>query len=106
MSFQNQYNEYQQTIRALQEHMATISSQIAEHRVVRETLSKVPQDRKAWRLADTAMVETNAKDAGEVLDEKLRGLEQLQVKLEEECQGVQKEFDDWKVKNNVKIVRG
>lgn len=106
MSFQNQYNEYQQTIRALQEHMASISSQLAEHKVVRETLAKVPGERKAWRLADTAMVETNAADAGKVLDEKIAGLVQLQGKLEQECQGVQKEFDEWKVKNNVKIVRG
>jgi prefoldin subunit 5 len=122
-NFQAQYDEYQQTIRALQEHAVSVDSQIYEHEVVLQTLQSVPAERKAWRLvsngndapstsgtetptASGALVETTAKGAGETLAETMKGLQELKSKLEEEVVQTKKEFDDWKVKNNVKVVRG
>lgn len=122
-NFQAQYDEYQHTIRALQEHAVTVDSQIYEHEVVLDTLQSVPADRKAWRLVSSgndvpstngkdtpttsgALVETTAKGAGETLAETMKGLKELKSKLEQEVAQTRKEFDEWKVKNNVKVVRG
>lgn len=126
MSFQAQYDEYQQTLQALHDNAISVDSQLYEHEIVADTLKGVPADRKAWRLISNgdsgvivggkgkedqavsssgALVETNAGDAHAKLLETIKGLQQLKEKLEKETVEVRKEFDDWKVKNNVKIVR-
>lgn len=125
MSLQYKYDEYQQTIRSLQEHVVSVESQLYEHEIVVETLRGVPEDRKAWRLVSNgdsvlksnadegddktsgsgALVETTAKDARLKLEETISGLKSLKAKLESEIVDVKKEFEDWKTKNNVKIVQ-
>lgn len=128
------YDEYQQTIRSLQEHVVSVESQLYEHEIVIETLQGVPSDRKAWRMVSNgdsivtkgkdngengengengdggasagALVETSAGDACIKLQETTKGLKELKVKLETEISDVRKEFEEWKVKNNIKIVRG
>lgn len=129
MSFQAQYDEYQQTLQSLQEHVVSVESQLYEHEIVAETLKGVPAERRAWRLISNgesgvvvkgsqekdggaaaesssgALVETNAGDARKKLLETIKGLEELKEKLQKETEEVKKEFDEWRVKNNVKIVR-
>ncbi|KGK34375.1 hypothetical protein JL09_g6477, partial [Pichia kudriavzevii] len=40
MSLQDTYDEYQQTIRALEEHITSIETQLYEHEIVIDTLKK------------------------------------------------------------------
>lgn len=128
MSFQAQYDEYQQTLQSLQEHVVSLESQLYEHEIVVETLKGVPAERRAWRLVSSgdsgvvvtdktdkdggavgsssgALVETNAGEAQKKLEETIKGLKQLREKLEKEAAGVKKEFEEWRVKHNVKVVR-
>ncbi|ODQ44104.1 hypothetical protein PICMEDRAFT_37638 [Pichia membranifaciens NRRL Y-2026] len=112
MSFQAQYDEYQQTLQSLQDHVVSLESQLYEHEIVVETLKGVPAERRAWRLdggavgsSSGALVETNAGEAQKKLEETIKGLKQLREKLEKEAAGVKKEFEEWRVKHNVKVVR-
>lgn len=122
MSYQAKYDEYQQTLQQLEEHLISIESQLYEHEIVSETLKSVPSDRKAWRMISNgdnsvisnkegatassgALIETNAGDANKKLLETIKGLKQLKSKLEKEESEIKKEFNDWKVKNNVKVYR-
>lgn len=128
-ALQNKYDEYNQTIRSLEEHLQSVESQIYEHKIVVETLKGVPSDRKAWRLinngdsvvssakedtslnsevntANGALVETTAGSAAVKLDETINGLNELKSKINKEVTDLKKEFDDWKQKNHIKIFRG
>lgn len=117
MSLQDKYDDYQHTIRSLQEHSTSIESQIYEHEIVISTLKNVPTSRKAWKLINNgntnditpsngALIETNAGDATISLQTTLTGLNDLLNKLNTEINQVRKEFEDWKKKNNIKIVQG
>jgi prefoldin subunit 2 len=118
MALQEKYDEYQHTIRSLQEHVVSVESQLYEHEIVLDTLKSVPAERKAWRLISTgdlpdasvtskgALVETNAGDASTKLDQTITGLTSLKNKLEQEIVDVRKEFDEWKTKHNIKVVQG
>lgn len=120
MNLQQTYDEYQQTIQQLQEHVVSVESQIYEHEVVIDTLKGVPQDRKAWRLVSNGetvmtkedekaisggLVETTAAGAKKKLEKTFESLKTLKNKLEEEIKQTRQEFEDWKKKNNVKIVQ-
>lgn len=121
MSLQDKYDDYQATIRSLQEHMTTIESQIYEHELVLSTLKNVPSTRRAWKLTNNAaaetepstssstngaLIETNAGDAATSLQNTLNGLNTLLNKVNTEVDETRKEFNDWKTKNNIKIVQG
>ncbi|ONH72258.1 Prefoldin subunit 2 [Pichia kudriavzevii] len=115
MSLQDTYDEYQQTIRALEEHITSIETQFYEHEIVIDTLKKVDGERPAWRLVsagDTgvgeassgALVETTASEALSKLETTVKGLNELKTKVGKEVQDVRKEFVEWKTKNNIKVV--
>lgn len=114
------YDEYQQTIQQLQEHIVSVESQVYEHEIVIDTLKTVPVDRKAWRLVSNGesiltneedkaisggLVETTAEGACEKLEKTFTALSTLKSKLEDEIKQTRQEFEDWKKKNNVKIVQ-
>ncbi|TID30076.1 hypothetical protein CANINC_001362 [Pichia inconspicua] len=120
MNLQQTYDEYQQTIQQLQEHVVSVESQIYEHEIVIDTLKGVPQDRKAWRLVSNGdnvltkeeeksisggLVETTAAGAREKLEKTFESLNTLKNKLQDEVNQTRQEFEEWKKKNNIKIVQ-
>lgn len=104
-SLQLQYNKYQEVLETLQNKVTQLDGDISEHKVVLDTLKTLPKDRRCWRMVDSSLVETNCADASTTLQGQLEGMQNASKQLVTEVQGTQKEFTDWKKKNNVKIVR-
>ncbi|KAG7718394.1 hypothetical protein KL949_002753 [Ogataea haglerorum] len=105
MSLQAKYDQFQQTIESLNTKIVQLHSQIDEHGIVLATLKEVPPDRKCYRMVGGSLVELVAGNATKILEENLDGMKKSVDTLTEELKKQQKEFVDWKEKNNIKIVK-
>ncbi|ODV86836.1 hypothetical protein CANARDRAFT_27218 [[Candida] arabinofermentans NRRL YB-2248] len=99
------YDQYQQRIESLSSKLVTIQSEIDEHEIVLSTLVDVPPERKCFRMIGGALVELTVKDALVVLKDNLTGMKSSVEVMKKESVKLQKEFLDWKEKNNIKIVK-
>ncbi|KAH3670595.1 hypothetical protein OGAPHI_001110 [Ogataea philodendri] len=105
MSLQAKYDNFQQTIESLNTKIVQLHAQADEHAVVLETLKEVPAERRCYRMIGGSLVELRAGEASKVLAENLQGMKSTTEKLTEELKTQQKQFLDWKEKNNIKIVK-
>jgi len=56
-------------------------------------------------MVDTCLLEMTCKDARSALSTSIEGMKKSTKQMSEEATKKQKEFADWKQKNNVRIVR-
>ncbi|QPG75471.1 hypothetical protein FOA43_002826 [Brettanomyces nanus] len=102
---QSQYSNYQQIIGTLNDKLSQLDSDLGEHKVVLDSLNKLPEDRRCWRMVDSSLIELQCKEARGVLKNRIEGMEKSIKNLSEETHKKQEEFVDWKQKNNVRIVK-
>lgn len=71
------------------------------HRLVLETLSTVPADRKCFRMINGVMVERKVQDVIPTLQTNHEGLKKVLDELAKQVKAKHDEFSSWKVSSSI-----
>lgn len=74
-------------------------------RLVIESLTPLPADRKCFRLINGVLVERTVKEVLPALKTNSDGLKQVLDELMKQYKSKQDEMDKWKKKNNVQVMQ-
>lgn len=109
-ALQQEYNRFKEVISELESQLSNISTQLQEHGIVDNTLTKIEpekrQGRKCFKMIGGVLVEKSVDDVIKILAEEIKTLKDQRSKLEEELGKNRKELESWMKKHNVKVVQG
>lgn len=74
-------------------------------RLVLETLTPLPEDRKCFRMINGVLVERTVKDVVPALKTNSEGLKKVLEDLVKQYNKQQTEMEKWKKKNNIQVVQ-
>jgi prefoldin subunit 2 len=75
------------------------------HRLVLETLTPLPEDRKCFRMINGVLVERTVKDVVPALKTNSEGLKKVLEDLVKQYNKQQTDMEKWKKKNNIQVVQ-
>lgn len=108
-ALQQKYNSFQSDITELTEQVGTLSSQLQEHLIVDQTLSKIDpskrSDRKCFKMIGGVLVEKTVDDVIKLLDDDIKLLKTQRESTEKLLNTTRKSLEDFIKTNNIKIVR-
>lgn len=102
---QQQYTTYKNNLQQLAQRIGDVEQETEEHKLVLETLSPLPQDRKCFRMINGVLVERTVKDIMPALATNSEGLKKVLDDLVKQYKRQQEEMEKWKKKNNVQVVQ-
>ncbi|KAI4119330.1 MAG: hypothetical protein LQ338_007290 [Usnochroma carphineum] len=95
---QQQYTTYKNNLQQLAERIGNVEQETEEHKLVLETLTPLPGDRKCFRLINGVLVERTVKDVLPALQTNSDGLKKVLNELVKQYKRQQEEMDKWKVR--------
>ncbi|TGZ77833.1 Prefoldin beta-like protein [Ascodesmis nigricans] len=98
------YSNYKNTLQQLAGKIGEVEQEAEEHKLVLDSLSGVPEDRKCFRLINGVLVERTVGDVVPALETNAAGLKSVLEGLVKEYKKKQEEMDEWKAKNNIQVV--
>ncbi|KAF3907106.1 hypothetical protein ABW21_db0203071 [Orbilia brochopaga] len=101
---QNTYSNYKSTLQQLAQKIGDVEQDAEEHKLVLESLTPAPAERKCFRMVNGVLVERTVGDVRPALETNAEGLKKVLDGLVKEYKRVQDEMDAWKAKNNVQVV--
>ena len=104
-AFQIKYNDYKQTLETLQAKIIEVGHDKDEHDVVLSTLKNTDENRKCYRMINSALVETDVKTTIPILSTKRANLEEAIEKMKAELIKTAEEFEKWKKDNKIQVVK-
>ncbi|CAH2448437.1 Cochaperone prefoldin complex subunit [Komagataella phaffii CBS 7435] len=102
--FQKQYDEFQETLEALNNKIGQLQGDIEEHNIVLKTITTAPKDRKCFHMIGGVLIEKTAGEVEPTLKTNVTKMNDAVENLKNEIQNTHKQFEDWKKKTGVKIV--
>lgn len=106
---QQKYNGFQSDITDLQTQIGTITSQLEEHLIVDETLTKIEPEkrpgRKCFKMIGGVLVEKTIDDVIQLLNSDIKLLKEQREILAEKLEATKKSLETFIESNNIKIVR-
>ncbi|AMD20739.1 HDL005Wp [Eremothecium sinecaudum] len=102
---QVKYNEYKQTLGALQSKIIELGNDKDEHELVLVTLRKTDDSRKCYRMVGGTLVETNVKTTIPILETKLSNITSAVSNLKKELIKTAEEFEKWKKVNKIQVIK-
>ncbi|KAI4139922.1 MAG: hypothetical protein L6R39_006045 [Caloplaca ligustica] len=93
---QQQYTTYKTNLQQLAERIGNVESETEEHKLVLETLTPLPQDRKCFRMINGVLVERTVKDVLPALQTNSDGLKKVLEELVKQYKRQQEEMEKWK----------
>ncbi|KAL8985242.1 MAG: hypothetical protein Q9177_004490 [Variospora cf. flavescens] len=102
---QQQYTTYKNNLQQLAEKIGNVEQETEEHKLVLETLTPLPKDRKCFRMINGVLVERTVKDVLPALQTNADGLKKLLDELVKQYKRQQEDMEKWKKKNNVQVVQ-
>ncbi|KAF3279788.1 hypothetical protein TWF173_002049 [Orbilia oligospora] len=93
---QNTYSNYKSTLQQLAQKIGDVETDAEEHKLVLESLTPVPADRKCFRMINGVLVERTVGDVRPSLETNAEGLKKVLDGLVKEYKRVQDEMDSWK----------
>ncbi|RKU40606.1 hypothetical protein DL546_001579 [Coniochaeta pulveracea] len=102
---QVQYSAYKDTLQQIASKIGSVEQEAEEHKLVLETLSPLPEDRKCFRMINGVLVERTVKDVIPALKTNAEGLKKVLDDLVKTYKAKQEELEVWKKRNNVQVVQ-
>ncbi|EME79198.1 uncharacterized protein MYCFIDRAFT_87416 [Pseudocercospora fijiensis CIRAD86] len=102
---QVQYSNYKDTLQAVAQKIGDVEQEAEEHKLVLETLTPLPGDRKCFRMINGVLVERTVKDVLPALQTNAEGLKKVLDDLVKQYHTKQAEMEKWKKKNNIQVVQ-
>ncbi|KAI4205624.1 MAG: hypothetical protein LQ346_001408 [Caloplaca aetnensis] len=102
---QQQYTTYKSNLQQLAEKVGNVEQETEEHKLVLETLTPLPKDRKCFRMINGVLVERTVKDVLPALQTNADGLKKVLDELVKQYKRQEVEMETWKKKNNVQVVQ-
>ncbi|KAJ5178981.1 hypothetical protein N7492_002191 [Penicillium capsulatum] len=102
---QSQYTTFKNTLQQLAQKIGDIEQEAEEHKLVIETLSPLPQERKCFRMVNGVLVERTVQDVLPLLKTNSDGLKSVLEDMLKQYKSKQAELDGWKKKNNIQVVQ-
>ncbi|KAL8919192.1 MAG: hypothetical protein Q9208_006952 [Pyrenodesmia sp. 3 TL-2023] len=102
---QQQYTNYKNNLQQLAERVGNVEQETEEHKLVLETLTPLPGDRKCFRMINGVLVERTVKDVLPALQINADGLRKVLDELVKQYKRQEVEMEKWKKKNNVQVVQ-
>ncbi|KAL5116910.1 Cochaperone prefoldin complex subunit [Pleosporales sp. CAS-2024a] len=82
-----------------------IEQETEEHKLVLETLSPLPGDRKCFRMINGVLTERTVKEVVPMLETNADGLKKALEELVKQYKAKQDDMEKWKKKNKVQVVQ-
>ncbi|KAK3713224.1 Cochaperone prefoldin complex subunit [Vermiconidia calcicola] len=102
---QVQYSNYKDTLQAIAQKIGDVEQETEEHKLVLETLTPLPGDRKCFRMINGVLVERTVSDVLPALQTNANNLKEVLENLVKQYRSKQEDMDKWKKKNNVQVVQ-
>ncbi|CAF9937268.1 MAG: hypothetical protein ALECFALPRED_007159 [Alectoria fallacina] len=94
---QQQYTNYKNNLQQLAQKIGDIEQDTEEHKLVLETLTPLPPDRKCFRMVNGVLVEKTVKDVTPALQINSEGLKKVLEELVKQYKRQQDDMEKWKV---------
>ncbi|KAL8752428.1 MAG: hypothetical protein Q9184_005735 [Pyrenodesmia sp. 2 TL-2023] len=94
---QQQYTNYKNNLQQLAERVGNVEQETEEHKLVLETLTPLPEDRKCFRMINGVLVERTVKDVLPALQTNADGLRKVLDELVKQYKRQEMEMEKWKV---------
>ncbi|KAK8114939.1 prefoldin subunit 2 [Apiospora kogelbergensis] len=102
---QTQYSNYKNALQQLAQKIGDVEQEAEEHKLVLETLTPLPKERKCFRMINGVLVERTVEDVIPALNTNAEGLKQVLDELVKQYKTKQDDLEKWKKKNNVQVVQ-
>ncbi|RMX99292.1 hypothetical protein D0867_12151 [Hortaea werneckii] len=102
---QVQYSNYKDTLQAIAQKIGDVEQEGEEHKLVLETLTPLPGDRKCFRMINGVLVERTVNEVLPALQTNAEGLKKVLEDLVKQYRTKQEDMDKWKKKNNIQVVQ-
>ncbi|KAM3420117.1 hypothetical protein BST61_g3419 [Cercospora zeina] len=102
---QVQYSNYKETLQAIAQKIGDVEQETEEHKLVLETLTPLPGERKCFRMINGVLTERTVKDVLPALQTNADGLKKVLEDLVKQYTNKQTEMEKWKKKNNIQVVQ-
>merc|ERR1712070_585941 len=102
---QVQYSNYKDTLQAIAQKIGDVEQEGEEHKLVLETLTPLPGDRKCFRMINGVLVERTVSEVLPALQTNAEGLKKVLEDLVKQYRTKQEDMDKWKKKNNIQVVQ-
>ncbi|TKA23082.1 hypothetical protein B0A50_07399 [Salinomyces thailandicus] len=102
---QTQYSNYKDTLQAVAQKIGDVEQEAEEHKLVLETLTPLPGDRKCFRMINGVLVERVVSEVLPALQTNTEGLKKVLEDLLKQYQTKQADMEKWKKKNNIQVVQ-
>ncbi|GAB1740681.1 hypothetical protein NU219Hw_g5773t1 [Hortaea werneckii] len=102
---QVQYSNYKDTLQAIAQKIGDVEQEAEEHKLVLETLTPLPGDRKCFRMINGVLVERTVSEVLPALQTNAEGLKKVLEDLVKQYRTKQEDMDKWKKKNNIQVVQ-
>ncbi|KAL8995472.1 MAG: hypothetical protein Q9188_006803 [Gyalolechia gomerana] len=93
---QQQYTTYKNNLQQLAERIGNVEQETEEHKLVLETLTPLPEDRKCFRMINGVLVERTVKEVLPALQTNFDGLRKVLDELVKQYKRQQEDMDKWK----------
>ncbi|OBT67586.1 prefoldin subunit 2 [Pseudogymnoascus sp. 23342-1-I1] len=102
---QNQYSAYKNALQQIAQKIGDVEQEAEEHKLVLETLTPLPGDRKCFRMINGVLIERTVEDVVPALKTNSEGLGKVLEDLVKSYKRQQEEMEKWKKKNNIQVVQ-
>ncbi|KFY06895.1 hypothetical protein V496_05702 [Pseudogymnoascus sp. VKM F-4515 (FW-2607)] len=102
---QNQYSAYKNGLQQIAQKIGDVEQEAEEHKLVLETLTPLPGDRKCFRMINGVLIERTVEDVVPALKTNSEGLGKVLEDLVKSYKRQQEEMEKWKKKNNIQVVQ-
>lgn len=106
---QQQYNQFQENISELESQVIGLEQKIEEHKIVKNTLNNIPQDkrqgRKCYKMVGGVLVDKSIDNVLLILNEEFDVMVEEHKLAAGKLLKIRKERETWMTSNNVKIMR-
>ncbi|KFY14424.1 hypothetical protein V491_06052 [Pseudogymnoascus sp. VKM F-3775] len=102
---QNQYSSYKNGLQQIAQKIGDVEQEAEEHKLVLETLTPLPGNRKCFRMINGVLIERTVEDVIPALKTNSEGLGKVLEDLVKSYKRQQEEMEKWKKKNNIQVVQ-
>ncbi|RPA84794.1 hypothetical protein BJ508DRAFT_374112 [Ascobolus immersus RN42] len=102
---QNVYSNYKQTLQTLAQKIGEVEAESDEHRLVLDTLTPLPKERKCFRLVNGVLLEKTVGEVVPDLTTQKEGLAKVLETLVKDYKKKESELEQWKKTNNIQVVQ-
>lgn len=102
---QQQYNNYKSSLQQLAAKIGDLETESDEHKLVIESLSILPTDRKCFRMVGGVLTERTVGDVKPLLVTNQEGLKSVMEQLLSNYKETEERFVKFQKDNKIKVVR-